>query len=1290
MATTTVRRLGFLAVLGGLSLAVGGLVSAQPLLPKDVIARGYISIAIDGRENVPIVAKDAPARDVYLPEVTVVLQEAQSGATTDPVLTDLSGRFNVLHVPPGRYHVCWEAFEAPRDCSPEIFSLDRWYRNLGTIRIPVKRESGTIVLYGTVTMKDRSSPRHLQPFANINAFARVSVLDPGGGVLRTVAVNNFGDYLLPAVPVRKDLRLRTQIEKAEHDQALEVVSQVPQAQTANVAVDNTPPRLEPLVAKDANGRRVKVARPADTVTLEARTSDPDGDAVMYRWVLSAGSGVLSSTSDPSVKWSLPAAAGTYAVTLYAFDGRGGYAESMLPLVASRQRIPFSGIVDATDAAAVPGAEVEVNGQLTLTDPRGFFQLRVADAQRFVLNIRKPGYGLISRIYDGPVPGGRWTLVRGEVFRIDPSRDNDIQNKRTQRECPGPASRQLDWETYPLLARPVFQDGKGNIVPAPKEIEQLAGLPTKQEPVRDCGPGLRVRIPANSFVDRDGNLPSGMVDVTLATVDLTSPGQIPGDDTVLLPDGTTKVMESFGAGTIEAAAGGKRFNLRPGAAGVEVVLPVDRSQIAAGIAPPARIPLLFYREREGLWVPEGEAVLIGSGPGAAYQAPVSHFSAVNMDNLKTNQACVRVLSPTAAPHSMPAQYRLEITLEQAGTAPIVRTVDIDDNASVQEHVLYNLPTGTNIVLVPIRKNSPDANLNNIPMGVFVVNTGGTQNPTTPNRPLGPPYNACATQVTLSDFGLQFFPDIPVDGAFLHGLYSFAATNLSETDPHLPAGLGEALPAALDAATTAYYGQVDPRGLRTTLACFKVTNGFPLKPGESCAPVAGFTPPTTRPEVAVAYANTVDLGFGREMHCVRDAQDVACYVTNYGEYTPPGSGSDTTKAQAAADALAGLPATPGATVAMEHTRIEDGGATGTPVVFSDPDRVVKFFAYFGGARVNKANLDLKGDRPIPQLCMVCHGGQYPGGATLGAPSFTTRNEVKLNSKFLPFDLQSLTFAAPPFDQPSQESEFRQLNEMVAAAPASDPLDPANTVIQDLIADWYPTPTSDQVPDHVVAGWTGNILANDLYRDTVARSCRTCHVTNAEPTLRFHAAADFNTNLSSVQLRVCKQHVMPHARRTHDLFWTSVGPNQPAQLQAYGDTVRTGGWQVVGTPGVPDDLVCANSFTAGGQTPPGSFYANTVQGIWGGNCVGCHRTGNEAAGLNLEPAVSFAELVNVSSTELGSMFRVAPNSTTTSYLSHKVNGSAGTVGGNPSQMPLGASPLGATDMNNIATWINGGAQP
>jgi hypothetical protein len=65
-------------------------------------------------------------------------------------------------------------------------------------------------------------------------------------------------------------------------------------------------------------------------------------------------------------------------------------------------------------------------------------------------------------------------------------------------------------------------------------------------------------------------------------------------------------------------------------------------------------------------------------------------------------------------------------------------------------------------------------------------------------------------------------------------------------------------------------------------------------------------------------------------------------------------------------------------------------------------------------------------------------------------------------------------------------------------------------------------------------------------VARTaaCRTCHVANPSPTLRFEkpgaAGAGFDGNLGTIQLRVCKEHKMPHARRTHDLFWTSVDPS------------------------------------------------------------------------------------------------------------------------------------------------------
>ena len=494
--------------------------------------------------------------------------------------------------------------------------------------------------------------------------------------------------------------------------------------------------------------------------------------------------------------------------------------------------------------------------------------------------------------------------------------------------------------------PQWQDGKGNVVAPFGRLE--VPIPGKK-PQREnkCGPGIRVRIPGNALQDARGLVPVGNVQVAVATYELGSGEQMPGDYTVKLPDGSTRVMQSYGAGFVEIRSGAQRLNLRPGAT-AEVIVPVDPEQLASGAALPPTIPLLSYDERNGVWIEDGTATLQGN----AYVAKVRHFSAINMDLLKVNQACVRVLSPT-----LPANYKLEITVPMGGgAAPLVRT-EMIDNSPPSEHVLYNLPTNTNIVLVPIRLSD------NVPIGTFVVNTGGQQNPTSPNLPAGPPYHACSTQVTLSD---QVVPPVPLSGEFLHGLYSFSATNLDELDPADPTQ--NALKLALDQASANYYSQIDPRGKRLTLADFKTTNGF-----------------GTPAELRAIYANSGDLGFGRDMHCVRVGDDVAAYVTNYGDI-------DTSDSADVVAAISG--ANPVATVAMEYSRIES--PPGNPTEFDDTDRVVKFYVYNadGTALLKAANLDGLGARPIPQLCMVCHGGEYPGGAVLGsAPPFNSRNDVKL---------------------------------------------------------------------------------------------------------------------------------------------------------------------------------------------------------------------------------------------------------------------------------------------------------
>jgi len=55
-------------------------------------------------------------------------------------------------------------------------------------------------------------------------------------------------------------------------------------------------------------------------------------------------------------------------------------------------------------------------------------------------------------------------------------------------------------------------------------------------------------------------------------------------------------------------------------------------------------------------------------------------------------------------------------------------------------------------------------------------------------------------------------------------------------------------------------------------------MPLRPSETCSQLTGtgFVPQPAVTETATAYGNTVDLGFGREMHCVQDGANAACYA------------------------------------------------------------------------------------------------------------------------------------------------------------------------------------------------------------------------------------------------------------------------------------------------------------------------------------------------------------------------------------------------------------------------------
>lgn len=588
-----------------------GMVKArsQPGAPTgDRLVRGYIAAVITRKdlELLPGPAHFGRNREVFVPAVSVFAVDMSTKAASAAVQTDLSGRFTLRLRGGTRYQICWKANGFVAGCAKTVASVGQDHVHLGTLRIAPEIANGTTVVHGNVRLKDGSLPRALEPLSNINRYAEVSLLDSGGKTLAKTPVNTFGDYILPQVPVKTEIALRASIETISSDQKI-----LPQANLAgalfhniDLTIGNSPPRVEPLFATDATKRRVKVAAPGQTVNLEALTMDPDGDPLKIKWAVNAGSGALSAPTGSSVAWTLPKADGLYAVSLIAYDDKGGYSKSQLSLRADTRGIPFSGRVEDNGGSPIAAARVEVNGRLATTGASGAFQVYVPDALKFVMNIRKPGFGLVSRIYDDSVTGGRWTMVRATVQTFDLAKPIRLLDRRgDRRDCPGPLSSKLDWGRFKGL-RPQFQDGRGNVMPPPPKFDGF--IPLRERLLDDqtqCGPGMLVEIPANSIVDASGNAPTGNVSIAVATFDLTSPEQLPGDDTVLRPDGSTQVMQSYGAGAVDIFSGNRQYNLRKGAT-ARVTIPVDPSQLAAGGPLPPTIPLLSYDERRGVWIEEG--------------------------------------------------------------------------------------------------------------------------------------------------------------------------------------------------------------------------------------------------------------------------------------------------------------------------------------------------------------------------------------------------------------------------------------------------------------------------------------------------------------------------------------------------------------------------------------------------------------------------------------------------------------------------------------------------------------
>lgn len=119
-------------------------------------------------------------------------------------------------------------------------------------------------------------------------------------------------------------------------------------------------------------------------------------------------------------------------------------------------------------------------------------------------------------------------------------------------------------------------------------------------------------------------------------------------------------------------------------------------------------------------------------------------------------------------------------------------------------------------------------------------------------------------------------------------------------------------------------------------------------------------------------------------------------------------------------------------------------------------------------------------------------------------------------------------------------------------------------------------------------------------------------------------------------------------------------------------------------------------GGITPPpppppppppgasfGPVFSEIQAGLFTPSCSGCHGGGAPSAGLNLEAANSYANLVGIASTQEAGTQRVNPGNPNASYLIAKLEGTAATGTVMP---PSGMIPQ--ADIDSVRQWITDGA--
>jgi hypothetical protein len=422
------------------------------------------------------------------------------------------------------------------------------------------------------------------------------LLDGGGNLVAgPVNGNSMGEYVMPvaAAPGAYSVRATCEVSSASAGVMLGA-----SPAHADLFVGNSPPQVVALnLSKGGTG--VRRADPADVLKATVSASDPDGDTLHYRWTDDSGRS-LGLPDAATVDWPLLGTAALNTLRVQVSDGKGGFAVSSRNVFGGPNEILFAGtVIDRITGAPVGGADVSLNLSPAVSDSRGRFQIKVPDAPRFVLNIRKRGYALTSRIYYGRNTGMRIPLDRT-------------------------VSRPLDAGRGGTLTFPCDQRTGGN-----------------------CDGGIQIAFPGGVLVDGAGKPYTGAATVEGFQYDTSLMNPIPGDQGGIF-GGKTVRLATYGSLFLQPRdAVGNPLQMASGKT-VPFSMPIEAA-LQSG-APPS-IPFFRYEEETGMWVEIGTLTRSGN----RYAGQVNHFSAFNADTQFAGSACLKVILD-------PASFTLPVYLD----------------------------------------------------------------------------------------------------------------------------------------------------------------------------------------------------------------------------------------------------------------------------------------------------------------------------------------------------------------------------------------------------------------------------------------------------------------------------------------------------------------------------------------------------------------------------------------------------------------------------------------------------